>query len=131
MQRNPYDAMTYVLLGDTLVSADRTAEGMECYRDALRLQPDLVDAHIHVGLASARMGKDAETMAQFSAAVQLQLDHAEGQLNLGISLARLQRFAEAVPHFEAAARLRPGDETITKCLSLARARLGQEQRQAQ
>ena len=52
-------------------------EAIACYRRALELQPQFVEAHFNLGNALIEQGQIAEAMACFRRAVQLNPDYAE------------------------------------------------------
>src|SRR5262249_16046235 len=66
----------------------RLEDAVACYRQALHLQPDLVDAHHNLGNALRAQGRLAEALACYDHALRLRPDHA--QVHLSCSLNRLQ-----------------------------------------
>ena len=78
------------------------------YEAALRIDPDLAEAHYDLGLALSGMGRPAEALSHFEAALKIRPDYAEAHNNLAVTLVGTpRRAAEAMAHFEEAVRIQP------------------------
>jgi len=88
--------------------AGRWADAARAYADALREEPDNVDALALLGGAALRMGRPADALGVLLRAVTLAPEHALARLNQGRVLVALDRPAEAIDAFEAAIQARPG-----------------------
>jgi serine/threonine-protein kinase len=84
---------------------DRDAEA--AYRTAIRLQPNLPEFHIGLGVALYSQGRMKEAELAFRQAIQFRHDYAIGHLNLGTALHNLGRFKEAETAFRQAIDLQP------------------------
>ena len=74
---------------------------------ALRLRPDIAEAHTNLGVALARQGRVSEAIVHYSESLRIRPDIAEAHNNLGNALARQGRVSEAIVHYSEALRLKP------------------------
>src|SRR5262249_19513102 len=66
---------------------DQPAAAVEAYQNAVRLQPDLAEAHYHLGRTLARLGRTEEATSAFRRTTALQSRHAAAHRQLGVTLA--------------------------------------------
>jgi tetratricopeptide (TPR) repeat protein len=102
------NALTRFTLGDALSQQGRTEEAISQYREALRINPTYVDAHINLGIALDQQGQTGEALGQYREAVQINPDRADSHLHLGNALARQRRTEEAIAEYREAVRADPG-----------------------
>ena len=69
--RNPERAMLLVDLGDAHFANKKYAEAVQRYREALRLDAHLPEAHLHMGFALVGLGKYAEAAQAFKQGLRL------------------------------------------------------------
>jgi tetratricopeptide (TPR) repeat protein len=81
--------MSEVNLGVALAAEGRLEEAMQRYRAALRLEPNLSEAHLNLGNVLLVQGRTAEALPHLRAAVRLAPDDAPARVQLGAAL-RLQ-----------------------------------------
>jgi protein O-GlcNAc transferase len=74
---------------------------------AVKLRPDVAEAHNDLGVVLGARGRFAEAATAFQRAAALRPDYAEAHANLGGALRRLGRTEEAVARYERAAVLMP------------------------
>ncbi len=77
------------------------------HRTAVRLNPDLAEAHYSLGTTLADQGKPEEAIAEKRAAIRIKPHYAEAHHGLGISLADQGKLDEAIVEYRAAIRLKP------------------------
>ena len=82
-------------------------QGLSYYREAVALDPDLVEGHYNLGTALLRSGRAAEALPHLRQVVVLQPGLAEARNNLGIALQLVGQSAAAVAEFRRALALRP------------------------
>ena len=70
-------------LGEALAEAGRYPDAIRHYEAAIRLQPDLAEAHNNLGSALDRAGQLAGALAEYRRALELRPDYPEAQDNLG------------------------------------------------
>jgi predicted O-linked N-acetylglucosamine transferase (SPINDLY family) len=104
---DPGNAEGWFLLGLACHYQRRSAEAADCYTRALRIRPDMIDAHNNLGSALREQGRAAEAENCFRQALRLKPDFAEGMINLATALQDGGRLHEATDWFEQALRLRP------------------------
>jgi tetratricopeptide (TPR) repeat protein len=100
-------------LGEALAAQGKLAQAVAHYSEALRLQPDLAQAHYNLGVALGAQGKLAQAVTQYTQALRLQPDFAAAHNNLGEVLATQGKLVQAVAQYRAALRLRP-DLAVTR-----------------
>jgi Tfp pilus assembly protein PilF len=83
-------------------------EAIKRYENALRLVPDLAEAHNNLGVVLEEQGSVREAEAHFREAIGLMEDYPEAHNNLGNALQDQGRFTEALPAYRRALELRPG-----------------------
>jgi protein O-mannosyl-transferase len=111
LRDNPSCWMAHVNLG--VLERDRPAADYESalshFREALRLRPDLPEAHYGLGVTLQRTKRLAEAAAEYRAAIRLSpLPIAEAHGNLCQVLRELDRLDEALAACAQAVLLRPG-----------------------
>jgi tetratricopeptide (TPR) repeat protein len=82
---------------------------LQCFRDALAIQPDFADAHNNAGLALNELQRFDEAKRQFMEAIEIEPDNADFQFNLASALVSQGDIIKALEHYKAALRLKPHD----------------------
>ena len=100
------------------------SEASAQYREAIRLRPDLAQAHNELGNALTDAGQFAEAATEYAEAVRLAPDFAEARNNIGTALLRQGRTGEALREFLEAVRLKPEDPTFHYNAALTLEKLG-------
>jgi predicted O-linked N-acetylglucosamine transferase (SPINDLY family) len=88
--------------------AGRLADADRLYAKALKLKPDLVEAHNNRGAIRQMAGDWAGALACYDAAIRFRPDYAEALANRGNVLIQLRRYDEALASFDRALALTPG-----------------------
>jgi tetratricopeptide (TPR) repeat protein len=106
-------------------------EGIRAYREAVRIDPDFVDAWHGLALAHVQLGETAEALRAFQEVVGIEPDHPTAWIGVGAGQAEIGDFQGAARAFREAARIRP-DASIFFGLGSAHAQLneGEEARRA-
>jgi len=107
--RQPLGTACY-RLGNSFADSGRLAPAAEAYGTAVRMLPNLADAHVDYGIVLARLGRVPQAMQELQTALKLDPAAADVHNNLGSLLARSGQFPEAKAQFEEAIRLRPDYE---------------------
>jgi len=118
------NALTRFTLGDALAQQGRPEEAMAEYREALRINPDYVNAHNNLGLALAQQGQTEEAIAEYRQALRINPDFPEPHNNLGDALAEQGRTEEAIDEYREAVRINPAFAEAHYNLGKALARQG-------
>ena len=98
----PDRALTWHELGLVYRAQGRTGDAVAALRAALKLDPEMPEAHNNLGILTG-----AE--ASFREAIRIKPDYADAHGNLAHLLSGAGRFPEAGREFDLALRLRPGD----------------------
>ena len=79
-------------------------------RSALRIDPDLAEAHYNLGVALSDIpGRLPAAIAEYEAAIRFRPGYAEAHNNLGFILREIpQRLPDAIAEFETVLRIDPG-----------------------
>ncbi|MFQ5490284.1 MAG: tetratricopeptide repeat protein [Phycisphaerae bacterium] len=83
--------------------------GIEHYRRALEISPNLLMAHNNLGRILSQRGQSSEALHHFREALRVREDFAPAQHNLARELALAGRANQAIPHYERALELNPND----------------------
>jgi len=107
LKANPADFHSMHLLGVISLQTERTGQGVELIRSAIKLNENVADAHSNLGNGLRRMNCPEEALASYDKAIALKPDHADAFNNRGIVLGDLKRLEDALASFESAIALRP------------------------
>lgn len=128
------EARIYLEKGRRFYRNDEDTQAAEAFQQALKLDPDLAEAHFRLGLTYDALGQEQEAEAAYKKAVEAyknylsisgNIDEAEAHYNLGQTYAGLHLYGEAVREYRQATRLKPDDAAIHYDLGLALMRLAQ------
>jgi protein O-mannosyl-transferase len=100
--------MAHQGLGQALVREGRRDEGIDHFREALRIAPTLVEAHLALADALLEEDDQATAIAHYTEALRLKPD-ATAHAKLGNALWHAGKAGDATVHFEEAVRLAPDD----------------------
>jgi protein O-mannosyl-transferase len=95
-------------LGAAFVSEGKLQEAVAHYREVLRRNPDLADAHVNLGATMAAMGNLEQAIDHYQQALQIMPDAAEAHNNLGAALMTRGELDQAATHLAEALRIKPG-----------------------
>lgn len=102
------DASTYLAHGHLLERQGSHERAVAQYREALKINPNLVAAHNRLGITLNKLGRHAEASAEFRAALELEPRAAHLYNNLGFSLYLGGHFEAAERALARATELQPG-----------------------
>ncbi len=124
------EAQAIVNHGKELYRNDQDEQAAKAFQEAIRISPDLPEAHLRLGMAYAALDNKTEAEESYKRAVELykkriQADpkDAEGSFNLGLAHSLLHQDEEATRAFRQATRLRPDDEEAFYQLGMSETRL--------
>jgi protein O-mannosyl-transferase len=115
LARNPSCWMAYINLG-RLRQEDARAHGgdparldeaLAMFREAVRIEPGISEAHNNLGTLLLALGRDEEALAEFRAALKLKPSDAQVHHNMSLVLERLGRTDEAAAQAQTSLTLHP------------------------
>jgi len=83
------------------------SEAIETYKIALKISPDLVTAHINLGLAYYKKGQVDNAIASYRKALNLSPDDASVFNNLGLAYAKQNNIEQAIYSYKNAIKIDP------------------------
>ena len=125
-------ARVYLDQGKELYHTDQDEKAVEAYQQAIKLDPDLAEAHFRLGLAFSAVGKEQEAEEAYKKAVEKYKKYlakngkdAEAHYNLGQTYAGLHLYSEAVREYRQATQLNSDDADMYYDLGTALTKLAQ------
>ncbi|MGP8200846.1 MAG: tetratricopeptide repeat protein [Limisphaerales bacterium] len=94
-------------IGNALDQKGSLQEAMVHYQEALKLNPDNVDARNNLGNDLRQMGRVDEAIAHYQKALQIRPGFAAAHYNLGIALGQKGRVNEAIAQYQEALQINP------------------------
>ena len=134
VEANRLEARSLLAKGRELYRNDEDTQALEAFQQAVKLDPDLAEAHFRLGLTYDALGQQQEAESAYKKAVEsykeyLSVDEndndAEAHYNLGQTYNGLNLYTEAVREYRQATKVRPDDAAIYYDLGLALMRLAQ------
>jgi len=118
--------------GKELYRNDQDADAVLAFQEAVRLDPDLAEAHFRLGLGYESIGKRDEAEAEYKKAVAAYKKYFESNENdpeahyaLGQTYANLGQFSEAIRQYKEATKLKEDDPDMFYDLGVAYTKLAQ------
>ncbi|WP_310570268.1 tetratricopeptide repeat protein [Gemmatimonas sp.] len=108
----PHNAAALLALGDAFFRRDQVDEAAAAYRDALRLEPDCIDAANTLGVILAGRGEHTEAMQLFRRLIRLDPSFIHARQNLAQVCIAAGRMQEALEHCLEGRRLDPDNVAI-------------------
>jgi predicted O-linked N-acetylglucosamine transferase (SPINDLY family) len=98
----------YGNLGNAFAGQGKRAAAIECFRQAIALKPDYIQAHNNLGNQLREQGNFADAVQSFRTVISLQPDYAEAYNNLANALVDLGELDAAIDAYRRAIALKPG-----------------------
>lgn len=118
--------------GKELYRNDRDTEAVQVFIEAVRLDPDLAEAHFRLALGYESVGKREEAEGEYKKAVETYKkyltenpDDAEAHYALGQTYAGLGQFSEAIREYREATKRKEDDPDMFYDLGVAHTKLAQ------
>ncbi len=113
------------ILGAALQSIGRFEEAVDCYNQAIQINPDYADAYGNRGNALKELGQLDEAIKSYNKVIQLNPNYAEAYGNRGNALNELGQSDEAIKNYKKAIQLKPDYADAYNNLGGALKQLGQ------
>ena len=132
VEQSKREAKALVDKGKVLSDPDHNQDeqAVQAFQEAIRLQPDLAEAHLRLGMAYAALDKKTEAEESYKKAIELykkltQSDSkdADAFFNLGEAYSFLHRDEEAARAYRQATKLKDDDEEAFYQLGMVETRL--------
>ena len=111
---------------------DKDSEAVLAFQEAVRLDPNLAEAHFRLGLGYESLGKREEAESQYKKAVEAykkyleeNREDPEAHYALGQTYANLGQYSEAIREYREATKLKTDDPDIYYDLGVAHTKLAQ------
>ena len=118
--------------GKELYRNDQDAEAVLAFLEAIRLDPDLAEAHFRLALGYESLGKREEAEAEYKKAAEAYKKYfeenendAEAHYALGQTYANLGQYSEAIRQYKEATKLKDDDPDMFYDLGVAYTKLAQ------
>jgi Flp pilus assembly protein TadD len=118
--------------GKQLYRDDQDADAVEAFQEAVKLDPDLAEAHFRLALGYEALDKREEAESQYKKAVEAYKKYldanpedGEAHYNLGQTYANLGNYSEAIRSYRQATKLKTDDPGIYYDLGVAHTKLAQ------
>jgi len=118
--------------GKQLYRDDQDEKAVQAFEEAVKLDPDLAEAHFRLGLGYKALAKREESEAEYKKAVETYKkyladhpDDSEAHYNLGQTFAGLGQYSEAIREYRLATKLKDDDADIFYDLGVAYTKLAQ------
>jgi tetratricopeptide (TPR) repeat protein len=111
--RQPKDASVRVELGNLYMDAERWDEAIRWYREALALNPSLVETATDLGACLVSAGRPAEGLVEFDRVLANDPGSRSGLYNKGIALLQMGRPQEAAAAWEELLKAHPADPQLS------------------
>ncbi|MCG8407148.1 MAG: tetratricopeptide repeat protein [Phycisphaerales bacterium] len=94
-------AVTACERGNQLAAQKLIDGAIQAYREALRIDPTYVEAHVNLGVMLSRKGQLDEAIGEYRTALRTEPNHARAHYNLGNALSAMGRLEEAMQAYRA------------------------------
>jgi len=118
--------------GKELYRNDQDDEAVKAFAEAVRLDPELAEAHFRLALGYESLGKQEDAEKEFKKAVEAykkylaeHSDDAEAHYDLGQTYAGLGQFSEAIREYREATKRKEDDPDMFYDLGVAHTKLAQ------
>lgn len=125
-------ARTLLDQGKEFYRNDQDAEAVQAFSEAVKLDPELAEAHFRLALGYESLGKQEEAEAQYKKAVETYKkyladnpDDGEAHYALGQTYAGLSQYSEAIREYREATKRKEDDADIFYDLGVAYTKLAQ------
>jgi tetratricopeptide (TPR) repeat protein len=103
--RNPPGALRYIEMGDKSVSEGNTAQALEYYSRAIKMEPSHPSHYTVRGFLLLKVKRIDDALQDFSESIRLEKDNPGGYLTRGLVYSELHRDKDADADFAEACRL--------------------------
>jgi|GEM_PF-2583064 len=99
--------LKHILKGQSFKDLKRYEEAEKEYGEAIKINPNLAEAHNNLGLLLDDLNRYEEAEKEYREAIRINPNYAYAHYNLGILLKNLNRYEEAEKEYREAIRINP------------------------
>lgn len=125
-----YASWAHLRLGVGFSAQECFDDAIAQYSEALKIDPEMVNAYYNSGNAYWRQGKLDEAIKHYTKALELDPDFPDAHYNLGNVLLEREEFEKAIIHYKKALELKPDWSQASGALQAAQARKKERERAA-
>jgi tetratricopeptide (TPR) repeat protein len=122
--KRPGNAAAHNNYGNVLSAQGQPTDALAQYEEALKIDPQYVDAWADEGNALVKLERPAEAIPRYEAALQIKPNLADVETGLGNAYAAAGRDPEAAEHYGSALRIDPNYTDAGNDLGLSLMRMG-------
>lgn len=100
----------HLQLGKTLLEQGKTEQAVNCYRQAIRLKPELPQAYHRLGDILTQQGNEPEAIALYQQSIERNPEDAESYYRLGQICAKQEKWDEAISYYRKSIEIQPSDD---------------------
>jgi Flp pilus assembly protein TadD len=123
-QKDGERAQPFVRQAEAAFSQNNFEDAAQAYRRALKVKPDLAQAHYGLGLTLARLERYQEAVTSFKEALHYKPGWTKAYKDLGVTYLKLKRWPEAEKAFKNSLTHQPGDAEAYYDLGVAAGKQG-------
>jgi Flp pilus assembly protein TadD len=123
-QKDGERAQAFLQQAETAWSKNNFEDAARAYRQALKIKPDLDQAHYGLGLALARLERYQDAVSSFREATHYRPSWAKAHKDLGVTYLKLKRWPEAEKAFKSSLQHQPQDAEAYYDLGVAQGKQG-------
>ena len=123
-QKNGERALPFLRQAEASFGQNNFEDAAQAYRRALKIKPDLAEAHYGLGLSLARLERYQEAVNSFQAALHHKPGWSKALKDLGVTYLKLKRWSEAARAFKTALTHQPQDAEVYYDLGVAEGKQG-------
>ncbi len=101
------DAESHYKMGNALRDQGRSEEAIECYKNAVELNPNYAEAYNNMGNMFKECSNTGEAIACYGKAIEINPKYVQAYNNLGIVLEAQERIDEAIVFYREALKIDP------------------------
>lgn len=95
-------------------------EQIQCYSEAIRLNPEYADAYFNRGIAKQGLNQYADAIKDYDKVIEINPGDADAYINRGIAKQDLKQYAAAIKDYDKAIEINPENENAYNNRGLAK-----------
>jgi len=112
LQSSKVSARNHYLLGDKLLQHQETKRAIACYRRAVSIKSDFIEAYWRLGEISLAQGKHKIALACYNRALKIAPNRVQNYILVAKTLTNLKNWSAAISYYQKAVTLEPNNAEI-------------------